>query len=72
LSKSYLSDLARDEAMALEAAAGLAPVGYWALLRDPDGHALELSYGQEVGLTVARHLTTNRPLRVYRPSRSEY
>lgn len=28
------------------------PVGYWALLRDPDGHILELSYGQEVGLTV--------------------
>ena len=30
------------------------PVGYWALLSDPDGHTLELSYGQEVGLTVAR------------------
>lgn len=29
------------------------PVGYWAFLRDPDGHHLELSYGQEVGLTVA-------------------
>lgn len=28
------------------------PVGYWAFLRDPDGHTLELSYGQEVGLTV--------------------
>ena len=28
------------------------PVGYWALLRDPDGHTLELSHGQEVGLTV--------------------
>ncbi|MDJ0869589.1 MAG: VOC family protein [Myxococcota bacterium] len=28
------------------------PVGYWAFLRDPDGHHLELSYGQEVGLTV--------------------
>lgn len=28
------------------------PVGYWALLRDPDGHTLELSYGQEVGITV--------------------
>lgn len=28
------------------------PVGYWAMLRDPDGHMLELSYGQEVGLTV--------------------
>ena len=30
------------------------PVGYWAFLTDPDGHTLELSYGQEVGLTVAR------------------
>lgn len=28
------------------------PIGYWALLRDPDGHTLELSYGQEIGLTV--------------------
>jgi catechol 2,3-dioxygenase-like lactoylglutathione lyase family enzyme len=28
------------------------PVGYWALLRDPDGHNLELSYGQEIALTV--------------------
>lgn len=30
------------------------PVGYWAFLRDPDGHHLEISYGQEVGLTVTR------------------
>ena len=29
------------------------PVGYWAFLRDPDGHQLEISYGQEVGMTVA-------------------
>lgn len=28
------------------------PVGYWCFLRDPDGHQLELSHGQEVGLTV--------------------
>lgn len=28
------------------------PVGYWCFLRDPDGHTLELSYGQEVGLIV--------------------
>lgn len=27
------------------------PVGLWAFLRDPDGHTLELSYGQEIGLT---------------------
>lgn len=30
------------------------PVGYWAFLRDPDGHTLEVSHGQEVGLTVER------------------
>jgi catechol 2,3-dioxygenase-like lactoylglutathione lyase family enzyme len=28
------------------------PVGYWAFLRDPDGHTLEISFGQEVGITV--------------------
>jgi catechol 2,3-dioxygenase-like lactoylglutathione lyase family enzyme len=28
------------------------PIGYWAFLRDPDGHTLELSYGQEIGLVV--------------------
>jgi catechol 2,3-dioxygenase-like lactoylglutathione lyase family enzyme len=27
-------------------------VGYWAFLQDPDGHTLELSYGQEIGFTV--------------------
>ena len=30
------------------------PVGYWALISDPDGHTLEVSFGQEVGLTVER------------------
>ena len=30
------------------------PVGYWALIRDPDGHTLEVSHGQEVALTLAR------------------
>lgn len=29
------------------------PVGYGAFLREPDGHHLEPSYRQEVGLTVA-------------------
>lgn len=28
------------------------PVGYWAYIADPDGHNLEVSYGQEVGFTV--------------------
>jgi catechol 2,3-dioxygenase-like lactoylglutathione lyase family enzyme len=30
------------------------PIGYWAFLRDPDGHTLELSYGQEIGLAVEK------------------
>ena len=28
------------------------PAGYWAFIKDPDGHNIELSYGQEVGLTL--------------------
>jgi len=32
------------------------PVGYWAMVRDPDGHHLEVAHGQEVGLTVAQAL----------------
>lgn len=28
------------------------PIGYWAFLRDPDGHTLELAYGQELALAV--------------------
>ena len=28
------------------------PVGYWALMRDPDGHTLEVAHGQELGLVV--------------------
>ena len=28
------------------------PIGYWALMRDPDGHTLEVSHGQEIGLAV--------------------
>lgn len=30
------------------------PVGYWALISDPDNHTLEVSHGQEVALAVAR------------------
>ncbi len=29
------------------------PVGYWVFIRDPDGHMLQISYGQEVGKAVA-------------------
>jgi catechol 2,3-dioxygenase-like lactoylglutathione lyase family enzyme len=32
------------------------PVGYWAFVADPDGHTLELSYGQEVQLHVEKAL----------------
>ncbi len=28
------------------------PVGYWAFIRDPDGHTLELAFGQEIGLIM--------------------
>ena len=28
------------------------PVGYWGIIADPDGHNLELSYGQEIAFTV--------------------
>ena len=34
------------------------PVGYWAYIVDPDGHNLEISYGQEVGLTVGSATST--------------
>jgi catechol 2,3-dioxygenase-like lactoylglutathione lyase family enzyme len=30
------------------------PVGYWALISDPDNHTLEVFHGQEVALAVAR------------------
>ena len=30
------------------------PVGYWAFIADPDGNNLEVSFGQDVGLTVER------------------
>ncbi len=29
------------------------PVGYWALISDPDGHTLEVSYGQDLAGIVA-------------------
>lgn len=50
-----LCDLARQEGCLLQAPQDSGyPIGYWAFLRDPDGHTLELSYGQEIGLTVAQ------------------
>lgn len=50
-----------DERLAAAAAAGFAvsgplddgpPVGYWGIIADPDGHHLELAFGQHVGTTV--------------------
>ena len=32
------------------------PVGYWGMIADPDGHNLEVAFGQEVGLAVERRL----------------
>jgi catechol 2,3-dioxygenase-like lactoylglutathione lyase family enzyme len=36
------------------------PVGYWAIIADPDGHNLELSHGQEVRFTVETASATQR------------
>lgn len=44
---------AREERLAMGPVDSGPPVGYWAFVSDPDGHNLELSFGQEVGLTVA-------------------
>ncbi len=48
-----LAALARDEGRLIGGPTDAGPpVGYWAFIRDPDGHTLEISFGQEVGLTV--------------------
>ncbi len=48
-----LCDVARSEDRLIGGPADSGPpVGYWAFIRDPDGHTLEVSFGQEVGLTV--------------------
>jgi len=43
----------REDRLALGPVDSGYPVGYWAFLRDPDGHNLEISHGQEVGFAVA-------------------
>ena len=54
-SMDTLCQKARQEGVLLEEPKDSGyPVGYWAFLRDPDGHTLELSYGQEIGLTVEK------------------
>ena len=48
------SELARNEGrLKLGPLDSGEPVGYWAFIEDPDGHNLEISYGQEVGFTVS-------------------
>ena len=48
-----LSEQARDEDLLIAGPLDYGPpVGYWAFIRDPDGHTLEVSHGQDVGLTV--------------------
>ena len=48
-----LCDEAREEGILIEGPTDSPPpVGYWALIRDPDGHTLEVSFGQEVRFTV--------------------
>jgi catechol 2,3-dioxygenase-like lactoylglutathione lyase family enzyme len=50
-----LSEVAREQERLIEGPTDYGPpVGYWAFLRDPDGHTLEISYGQEIGGAVAR------------------
>lgn len=41
-----------DECLAREPEDAGPPVGYWALIRDPDGHTLEVAFGQELGNAV--------------------
>jgi catechol 2,3-dioxygenase-like lactoylglutathione lyase family enzyme len=48
-----LCDLARGEGRLIKGPVDAGPpIGYWAFIRDPDDHTLEVSFGQEVGLTV--------------------
>lgn len=61
-----LSEKARSEGSLIQGPTDYGPpVGYWAFLRDPDGHTLELSHGQEVALSVAR---AERPIESGEPS----
>ncbi len=49
-----LCDAARQAGVLIQEPKSGCPIGYWAFLRDPDGHTLELSFGQEIGLTLDR------------------
>ena len=48
-----LCRLAREEqCLAREPEDSGPPVGYWALIRDPDRHTLEIAFGQELGPAI--------------------
>jgi catechol 2,3-dioxygenase-like lactoylglutathione lyase family enzyme len=48
-----LCEMAQSEGRLIVAPVDLGPpVGYRGFIRDPDGHTLEVSFGQEIGLTV--------------------
>jgi catechol 2,3-dioxygenase-like lactoylglutathione lyase family enzyme len=50
-----LGERARSESRLIEGPTDYGPpVGYWAFIADPDGHVLEVSHGQDVGLAVSR------------------
>jgi len=50
-SMDSLCEIARQEGVLIQEPKDSGyPIGYWTFLRDPDGHTLELSYGQEIGL----------------------
>jgi hypothetical protein len=43
-------------------------VGYWAFLRDPDGHTLEVAFGQEVALVVGDTASADAAGAEHRPA----
>jgi catechol 2,3-dioxygenase-like lactoylglutathione lyase family enzyme len=48
-----LCALAKDEGILLKGPTDTGPpVGYWAFIKDPNGHTLEVAYGQETGLLI--------------------
>lgn len=48
-----LASLARERGVPCEGPEDHGPpIGYWAFLKDPDGHTLELAYGQDVEQAV--------------------
>ncbi len=50
-----LVEQARQEGILLRPPVdGGPPVGYFAIIRDPDGNSLEVAFGQDVGLTIEK------------------